>query len=129
MDFVCYFGFFFSSRRRHTRCALVTGVQTCALPISLVGTKKFHLNWNINDRGGHKINHRLTFDSPEAMRSTLYHGYVATRETYDKALEIAREPLTGVAGTWILTVETLDPAEVPDDQLPASDLKDCTNPG
>src|SRR3546814_6724021 len=33
--FVCYAGvFFFSSRRRHTRCALVTGVQTCALPIS-----------------------------------------------------------------------------------------------
>src|SRR3546814_10002034 len=28
--------FFFSSRRRHTRCALVTGVQTCALPISAV---------------------------------------------------------------------------------------------
>src|SRR3546814_3304707 len=31
MFYVC---FFFSSRRRHTRCALVTGVQTCALPIS-----------------------------------------------------------------------------------------------
>src|SRR3546814_6948362 len=29
---MCFF--FFSSRRRHTRCALVTGVQTCALPIS-----------------------------------------------------------------------------------------------
>src|SRR3546814_2015204 len=28
----CWF-FFLSSRRRHTRCALVTGVQTCALPI------------------------------------------------------------------------------------------------
>src|SRR3546814_11373651 len=28
---------FFSSRRRHTRCALVTGVQTCALPISFEG--------------------------------------------------------------------------------------------
>src|SRR3546814_1372195 len=28
----CYL-FCFSSRRRHTRCALVTGVQTCALPI------------------------------------------------------------------------------------------------
>src|SRR3546814_4110179 len=27
--------FLFSSRRRHTRCALVTGVQTCALPIYL----------------------------------------------------------------------------------------------
>src|SRR3546814_2769427 len=30
--------FFFSSRRRHTRCALVTGVQTCALPI-LISTR------------------------------------------------------------------------------------------
>src|SRR3546814_17969002 len=29
----CDIFFFFSSRRRHTRCALVTGVQTCALPI------------------------------------------------------------------------------------------------
>src|SRR3546814_19886745 len=29
--------FFISSRRRHTRCALVTGVQTCALPISTPG--------------------------------------------------------------------------------------------
>src|SRR3546814_1644957 len=32
----CHVCFFFSSRRRHTRCALVTGVQTCALPISVV---------------------------------------------------------------------------------------------
>src|SRR3546814_1422832 len=32
MEVRCVF-FFFSSRRRHTRCALVTGVQTCALPI------------------------------------------------------------------------------------------------
>src|SRR3546814_10300147 len=32
--FVSFF-FFFSSRRRHTSCALVTGVQTCALPIFL----------------------------------------------------------------------------------------------
>src|SRR3546814_11179822 len=30
---VDYMHLFFSSRRRHTRCALVTGVQTCALPI------------------------------------------------------------------------------------------------
>src|SRR3546814_16844659 len=31
--FVKYVLCFFASRRRHTRCALVTGVQTCALPI------------------------------------------------------------------------------------------------
>src|SRR3546814_5397029 len=30
--------FFLSSRRRHTSCALVTGVQTCALPIFRTGT-------------------------------------------------------------------------------------------
>src|SRR3546814_2804359 len=37
--FVFYVLFFFSSRRRHTRCALVTGVQTCALPIFSEGEK------------------------------------------------------------------------------------------
>src|SRR3546814_18632628 len=40
--FFCYVViFFFSSRRRHTRCALVTGVQTCALPISLGDLERF----------------------------------------------------------------------------------------
>src|SRR3546814_8700856 len=49
--FICFFVFvsdvsvfficvFFSSRRRHTRCALVTGVQTCALPIYRDGSSK-----------------------------------------------------------------------------------------
>src|SRR3546814_12067988 len=33
--------FFFSSRRRHTRCALVTGVHTCALPISPEGEEEW----------------------------------------------------------------------------------------
>src|SRR3546814_5133275 len=37
---VSFDGFVFSSRRRHTRCALVTGVQTCALPI-FIGNKNF----------------------------------------------------------------------------------------
>src|SRR3546814_10807258 len=45
-----YFVFFFSSRRRHTRCALVTGVQTCALPIfaskHAILTVKL-LNWGL----------------------------------------------------------------------------------
>src|SRR3546814_4257851 len=36
--------FFFSSRRRHTRCALVTGVQTCALPITLSSQTAW--NWD-----------------------------------------------------------------------------------
>src|SRR3546814_18144392 len=39
MIWISFLLFFFSSRRRHTRCALVTGVQTCALPIYLVGLR------------------------------------------------------------------------------------------
>src|SRR3546814_4202416 len=42
-EFVYMFYFFFSSRRRHTRCALVTGVQTCALPIFHTDTGSFNL--------------------------------------------------------------------------------------
>src|SRR3546814_982432 len=38
---VLFLLFFFSSRRRHTRCALVTGVQTCALPIYLIAFLDF----------------------------------------------------------------------------------------
>src|SRR3546814_6993953 len=35
-----WFFLFLSSRRRHTRCALVTGVQTCALPICCYRTSR-----------------------------------------------------------------------------------------
>src|SRR3546814_6246874 len=38
----CRYQFCFASRRRHTSCALVTGVQTCALPISNAALKGQH---------------------------------------------------------------------------------------
>src|SRR3546814_20506982 len=50
--------FFFSSRRRHTKCALVTGVQTCALPISLLRASR--------DVGAH--NPHSTSPLPRATR-------------------------------------------------------------
>src|SRR3546814_8695460 len=37
---IVYCVFLFASRRRHTRCALVTGVQTCALPISVIAARR-----------------------------------------------------------------------------------------
>src|SRR3546814_5298716 len=46
---ICFF--FFSSRRRHTRCALVTGVQTCALPIYLVENDPEGPDRALQDRG------------------------------------------------------------------------------
>src|SRR3546814_1863023 len=53
---MCLVFFFFSSRRRHTRCALVTGVQTCALPIFLIdgdmrNPSVHHLGGVRHDRG------------------------------------------------------------------------------
>src|SRR3546814_7000764 len=41
--------FFFASRRRHTRCALVTGVQTCALPIFTARTERVPVAAFAND--------------------------------------------------------------------------------
>src|SRR3546814_14642813 len=50
---VCMFlFFFFSSRRRHTRCALVTGVQTCALPIFLRDAGRYLAG---RTRGRHRL--------------------------------------------------------------------------
>src|SRR3546814_16507310 len=44
----CFLIFCFSSRRRQTRCALVTGVQTCALPISRspTGGRRTRARWH-----------------------------------------------------------------------------------
>src|SRR3546814_15281225 len=53
-----YLFFFFSSRRRHTRCALVTGVQTCALPISSAAPRR--KIWRYLDR------HSLAFSQSRA---------------------------------------------------------------
>src|SRR3546814_11587342 len=57
---------FFSSRRRHTSCALVTGVQTCALPISFAGATESDsaapahpLLFDLTDLVGHFQGQRL----------------------------------------------------------------------
>src|SRR3546814_1338504 len=55
---MCVVFCFFSSRRRHTRCALVTGVQTCALPIYL-----FH------DRDSADPYYRCRFDNAALFQS------------------------------------------------------------
>src|SRR3546814_16376635 len=54
--------FFFSSRRRHTGCAFVTGVQTCALPICGqnpgIGSGQGTQNQNVNVNGASTFNLR-----------------------------------------------------------------------
>src|SRR3546814_10134145 len=63
--------FFFSSRRRHTSCALVTGVQTCALPISsdncrAGGARQRPISW-----GMEKHRHRLRRDDAQTGMTTV----------------------------------------------------------
>src|SRR3546814_8725857 len=53
--------FFFSSRRRHTRCALVTGVQTCALPICIAGYD--NIKREIQDSVLMPLQHPETYDN------------------------------------------------------------------
>src|SRR3546814_3636074 len=53
--FVISVVFFFSSRRRHTRCALVTGVQTCALPICARGGPSSPRSSGIRDERNQRV--------------------------------------------------------------------------
>src|SRR3546814_1554209 len=64
--------FFFSSRRRHTICALVTGVQTCALPISGHEVRQHGVEFGIGGRRapeGIRLMHRCVRDC--ALAATL----------------------------------------------------------
>src|SRR3546814_8554010 len=55
--------FVMSSRRRHTRCALVTGVQTCALTICLEAVYRLHAATMAVDQLTHRDSGRRQLDS------------------------------------------------------------------
>src|SRR3546814_4383706 len=82
MLFVSYLCFFFSSRRRHTRCALVTGVQTCALPICTL------------------VSARLGVEAPDGRWAVFGWGrnifnkyyWTNTIQTYDTVVRYAGRP-------------------------------------
>src|SRR3546814_4720803 len=54
---ICVFSifFFFSSRRRHTRCALVTGVQTCSSDLGVLGGGV----WTSDNHKGESMNNSI----------------------------------------------------------------------
>src|SRR3546814_9800620 len=70
--------FFFSSRRRHTRCALVTGVQTCALPISEVmattwRSRRRIVTWSLKNVINETVRYRAQRCPPPATPPGLLH--------------------------------------------------------
>src|SRR3546814_14447343 len=99
--------FFFSSRRRHTRCALVTGVQTCALPIYL-------------ERG-------LADGTLPTMRTFKEAGYVGTAlasvptttNTTNTSIVTGVPPAVhGIQGNYYLDTETGEATMTPDATRP-----------
>src|SRR3546814_15631542 len=87
--------FFFSSRRRHTRCALVTGVQTCALPIFAArraayleegwsdvvivpASEHFH-SWEY-EKAGKRKGGRVYVDVRSTGEVTFHEGYLSAKE-------------------------------------------------
>src|SRR3546814_6588075 len=96
MNFSVCIVFFFSSRRRHTRCALVTGVQTCALPILASG--------HLTRRGEKDSNHEATHPWCHARRRLNLvdggdggraHGYAGGREHDLPVVPLYRDDVHG----------------------------------
>src|SRR3546814_5281067 len=69
--------FFFSSRRRHTRCALVTGVHTCALPVLLLFDAMFLPSVERLRPQLPTVEHFILFDAPARE------GYLSYRDLID----------------------------------------------
>src|SRR3546814_7820076 len=77
--------FFFSSRRRHTRCALVTGVQTCALPISHWAALDQAVDWIVGAGGRAAIAHPGRYDYTPLQFDALFERF---KELGGTAIEV-----------------------------------------
>src|SRR3546814_7068958 len=101
--------FFFSSRRRHTRCALVTGVQTCALPIYSGYTHSTNRNLdlffklvNSETRVAHAWNRQ------SAAVKALFTGYAAGFNRYLADTPRDRVPAACRDAAWLRPITALD---------------------
>src|SRR3546814_18102309 len=99
--------FFFSSRRRHTRCALVTGVQTCALPISDIFGLYAHDVLGYDEVAAARIGALTFWARPIAA---LCAGFLADRYTATRSL-VFGFVLLG-AGAAVLGTDLL-PLQIP----------------
>src|SRR3546814_1418724 len=113
------FSFFFSSRRRHTRCALVTGVQTCALPISCANAPQMKKVLEYIDVGkadgatllcGGKVDPELggLFVQPTIFDNVDNGMRIAQEEVFGPILSIVtRSEERRVGNEWVSTCRSL----------------------
>src|SRR3546814_7697316 len=90
--------FFFSSRRRHTICALVTGVQTCALPILIEPFNK----------KGADLTDATTFAGDLEWDSLTVMDFVAeVEDTFDIIISMNQQAEIENVGQLVAAVEKL----------------------
>src|SRR3546814_1766264 len=117
--------FLFSSRRRHTRCALVTGVQTCALPISAdAQTATFrllHQDDADHHRGdqclqdeyeGEKAGHH-DFPNSRGLTRTALAAHIETKRLPFKPKDQPRAAAAATIGTNFAAVRLAPPTSAP----------------
>src|SRR3546814_9954141 len=104
----------FSSRRRHTRCALVTGVQTCALPIYMICSVPLcnvsRMDSNDLDSPGKRLKWAREkagfqqagdFAKRVGVHPTTYRAYENDQNGFAKKVHEFAERL-GVTGAWLM---------------------------
>src|SRR3546814_7999720 len=94
LSFYCLF--FFSSRRRHTRCALVTGVQTCALPICRRGSSVSGGSGGPKRIGGLRVSMHIA--DPAGTDRVFHDGEGVRVEIGEELLLLARRQAPAVLG-------------------------------
>src|SRR3546814_10073379 len=88
--------FIFSSRRRHTRCALVTGVQTCALPICIAEVQKQIAEIEELDRSKSRLLARKqVIEELQASRSQMVHLFDELVRTIPDGIKLMLIQQTG----------------------------------
>src|SRR3546814_8321215 len=97
------YGFFFSSRRRHTRCALVTGVQTCALPIYIAEGHEFLMNLPGAAAAGLRKAFRATI-APNSMGWVTFRWKTSFRQMIFFVYATKYSPTKRPLGTWFRAI-------------------------
>src|SRR3546814_2317449 len=98
--------FFFSSRRRHTRCALVTGVQTCALPIFVLAGLQLGIMQACLDTVIPYVRERKQFGKPigsfQLMQAKVADMYVALQSARSRSEErrVGKECVSTCRSRW-----------------------------
>src|SRR3546814_2918828 len=92
--------FFFSSRRRHTRCALVTGVQTCALPISLIDSAAITVTACRNSLNGRGLGDDDLLMGVDVIPAAVLHLAQRQRDGRSEERRVGKECVSTCSSRW-----------------------------